>query len=109
MKIEKTQGVISANHGVCIRIQEIILDCKEMWPIGKVVIDAEKMTFYKWGLKMGIARHSVNGIVYNNGNLSYANIIDTPVIRDKSLCIELFNVFNLNNPLGSENKQKVRH
>lgn len=100
MKIEKTQGVISSNHKACIRIQEIILDCKERWPIGKVVIDAEKMTFYKLGLKMGIARHSVNGIVYNNGNLSCTNI-DTPVIRDKSLCIELFKVFNLNNPFGT--------
>lgn len=100
MKIEKTQGVITSNHKTCIRIQEIILDCKEQWPIGKVVIDAEKMMFYKLGLKMGIARHSVNGLIYNNGNLSYAGI-DTPVIRDKSLCLELFNIFGLDNPFGT--------
>lgn len=99
MKIEKTQGVISSNHKTCIRIQEIIVDCKKQWPIGKVVIDAEKMTFYKLGLKMGIARHSVNGIIYNDGNLSYAGI-DSPVIMDKSLCIDLFKLFGLNNPFG---------
>lgn len=49
---------------------------------------------------MGIARHSVNGLIYNNGNLSYAGI-DTPVIRDKSLCLELFNIFGLDNPFGT--------
>ena len=46
---------------------------------------------------MGVARHSTSGIVYNNGNLSYSGF-ETPVIRDKDMCIELFKVFNLNSP-----------
>ena len=69
--IEKTQGVQTTDQLTCVRIQEIILAYKQQHPIGKVVIDAEKITFYKFGLKLGFARHSANGIVYNNGNLSY--------------------------------------
>lgn len=99
MTITKTQGVQTSNHLTCTWIQEVILDFKEnvKCPVGKVVIDAEKMTFYKFGLVMGVARHSTAGMVYANGNLSYAGT-ETPVMKDESLCVELFNLFNLNNP-----------
>lgn len=101
MTITKTQGVQTSNHQTCIWIQEVILDFKETvkCPVGKVVIDAEKITFYKFGLIMGVARHSTAGMVYSIGNLSYTGI-ETPVVKDKSLCIELFNLFNLNNSIA---------
>lgn len=95
--IKKTQGVQTSNHLTCIWIQEVVLDFKQQCPVGKIIIDAEKISFYKLGLLMGVARHSTSGIVYNNGNLSYSGF-ETPVIRDKDMCIELFKVFNLNSP-----------
>ena len=54
---KKTEGVQTSNHKTCIWIQEVILDFKRQTnsPIGKVVIDAEKITFYKFGIVMGIA------------------------------------------------------
>lgn len=47
MTIKKTQGVQTSNHLTCTWIQEVILDFKQTvkCPIGKVVIDAEKITF----------------------------------------------------------------
>ena len=43
--IEKTQGVQTSNHLTCIWIQEVILDYKKQFPVGKVIIDAEKINF----------------------------------------------------------------
>ena len=94
MDVKKTDGVRYADKDTCIRLQEIILGYKEQCPVGKVVIDAEKITFYKFGLKLGIARHSVNGIIYNNGTLSYVGY-RMPEMEDRTLCNELFRLFNL--------------
>lgn len=102
MKIEKTPGVKTADHATCIRIQEIIMGYKEQCPyIGKVVIDAEKITYYKFRLALAVSRLSVNGIIYNDGRLSCATIF-TPVVYDESLCIELFKLFGLSNPFGNK-------
>ncbi len=96
--ITKTEGVQTSNRLTCIWIQEVILDFKQTvkCPVGKVVIDAEKMTFYKFGLVMGVARHSTAGMVYANGNLFYAGK-ETPTVKDNSICLELFKLFNLDN------------
>ena len=96
--IKKTQGVQTSNHMTCIWIQEGILDFKKQCPTSKVVIDAEKINFYKFGLPMGLARHSTSGLIYNNGHLHYAGF-QTPIIRDRDMCVSLFKLFNLNNPL----------
>ena len=94
MTVIKTPGVQFSDHITCVRLQEIILGYKAQCPVGKVLIDAEKITFYKFGLKLGLARHSVNGIIYNNGYLSYSGLV-TPVIEDTMLCNQLFDLFNL--------------
>ena len=101
MTIKKNQGVQTSNHLTCTWIQEVILDFKQTvkCPIGKVVIDAEKITFYKFGLVMGVARHSTAGLVYSNGHLNYEGK-ELPVMKDEALCIELFKLFNLRNPFG---------
>lgn len=91
---KKSQGVQEADIETCKRIQEVVLDAKQQFPIGSVMIDAEKITFYKFGLVMGIARHSTSGIVYSNGKLSYKGF-SVPQIRDIILCTQLFNLFNL--------------
>lgn len=95
MNITKTSGVCTTNQRICIRLQEIIIEYKRQCPVGKVVIDAEKIIFYKLGLKMGIARHSVNGIIYNNGFLNYVGIV-LPIIENKDLCNQLCDLFELN-------------
>lgn len=93
MTIEKTQGVLTADQLTCVRLQEVILGYKQQCPVGKVIIDAEKMTFYKFGLKLGIARHSANGIVYNNGNLSYEGM-DFPMVQDTTILNSLLDLFH---------------
>lgn len=93
--IKKTQGVQSSDYCTCVRLQELIFGYKEQCPIGKVIIDAEKMTFFKFGIKMGICRHATNGIVYDkNGSLKYVGI-GNPIIYDQEICRELFRLFNL--------------
>lgn len=92
--IKKSQGVLTADHITCVRLQEIIVDAQHMWPVGKVLIDAEKITFYKFNLKMGLSRHAVNGIVYNNGNLSYQGT-DFPMVRDTTILQQVLLLFNL--------------
>lgn len=91
---KKSQGVQSADIETCKRIQEIILDAKQQVPIGSVMIDAEKITFYKFGLVMGVARHSTSGLVYSNGKLSYQGI-SVPEIKDLVICTQLFRLFDL--------------
>ena len=95
--IKKTPGVQTSNHLTCIWIQEVILEYQEQCPVGKVVIDAEKINFYKFGLQTGFARHSSAGMIYNNGHLYYSGF-QTPVVRDRAMCKELFSLFNLNSP-----------
>lgn len=94
---KKSQGVQRADHLTCIRIQELILDAKPQILFGKVLIDAEKITFYKFGLVMGIVRHSTSGLIYANGELSYAGL-GFPKVRDLDVCVELFKLFNLGFP-----------
>ena len=94
MKIEKNQGVQYTDEMTCVKLQELILGYKAQCPVGKVVIDAEKITFYKFGLPLGCARHAVNGIVYNNGRLSYMGM-DFPMIQDINLVDQLLILFNL--------------
>ncbi|MBQ3619773.1 MAG: hypothetical protein II939_16630, partial [Bacteroidales bacterium] len=67
IKLEKTLGVRGVANDITIfRIQEIIAIEKErMGFVGKVVIDTEKISFYKFGLKLGICRFAPNGLVVN--------------------------------------------
>jgi len=93
--IKKTEGVQSSDHRTCIWIQELIYGYKQQCPIGKVVIDAEKMSFIKFGITMGVCRHATNGIVYDrDGSLTYVGL-DNPLIHDREICSELFKLFNL--------------
>ena len=94
MTIEKTQGVLTADQLTCVRLQEVIFGFKQQFTVFNVVFDAEKMTFFKFGLKVGIARHSAIGIVYNNGNLSYEGM-DFPTVRDTVILNQLLALFNL--------------
>lgn len=91
---KKSQGVQKADIETCKRIQEVVLDAKQQIPVGSVMIDAEKITFYKFGLKMGITRHSTAGIVYSNGKLSYQGLC-IPEIKDLYMCTQLFRLFDL--------------
>ena len=94
--IKKTPGVQSSDQRTCIWIQELIYGYKQQCPIGKVVIDAEKMTFSKFGITMGVCRHATNGIVYDrDGSLTYVGI-ENPVIRDMEIYNEVFKVLMLN-------------
>lgn len=92
--IKKTEGVRSSDPITCARIQELIAIRRRDMPIGKVVIDEEKLTFYKFGLKVSIARYISNGILYTDGNLSYYGI-SMPQITDKTLFHQLMVLFNL--------------
>lgn len=97
IKIEKTYGVRGVyNDLILIRLQELISLAKQQYGlVGKAVIDTEKITYYKFGLKLGIMRLATNGLVVNeygiirDCGMSFPEIIDRQVLTD--LCI-LFNV-----------------
>lgn len=97
IKIEKTYGVRGVyNDLTLVRLQELISLAKQQYGlVGKAVIDTEKITYYKFGLKLGIMRLATNGLVVNeygiirDRGMFFPKIIDRQVLTD--LCI-LFNV-----------------
>lgn len=93
--IEKTYGVRGvANDKTLIRLEELITSYQLQCPIGKVVIDTEKLTFYKFGLKMGICRFAPNGIVVNEEGILRDDSIEYPVIEDKQILRSLYSLFD---------------
>lgn len=95
IKIEKTYGVRGvANDKTLIRLEELISDYKSQCPIGKVLIDTEKLTFYKFGLKMGIARFVTNGLVVNEEGIIKDCRPEFPIITDKQILQSLYELFN---------------
>ena len=97
IKIEKTYGIKGvSDYETLIRLQELISLAKQQYGlVGKAVIDAEKITYYKFGLKLGFQRFATNGLVVNeNGiirdcGISFPEIIDRQILTD--LCV-LFNM-----------------
>ena len=101
IKVEKTYGVRGvANDKTLIRLEELISIYKERCPIGKVIIDTEKITFYKFGLKTGIARFATNGLVVNEEGIIRDCSLENPVITDKTLLESLYNLFNRRFPFS---------
>ena len=93
--IEKTYGVRDvANDKTLIRLQELIHIYQEQCPIGKFIIDTEKLTFYKFRLKMGICRFATNGLVVNEEGVVRDCGSDFPVIYDKTILKTLYQLFN---------------
>lgn len=97
IKIEKTYGVRGvSDYSTLVRLQELISLSKQQYGwVGKVVIDTEKITRYKFGLKLGILRFATNGLVVNEEGIIrdcgtfIPEIIDRQVLTD--LCV-LFNI-----------------
>ncbi len=96
-KIEKTYGVRGvSDYLTLVRLQELISVAKQQFGwVGKAVIDAEKITYYKFGLKLGIQRFATNGLVVNEEGIirdckaSFPEVMDIQVLTD--LCV-LFNL-----------------
>lgn len=97
IKIEKTYGIKGvSDYDTLVRLQELISLTKQQYGlVGKAVIDAEKITYYKFGLKLGISRLVTNGLVVNENGIIrncgtfYPEIIDRQILTD--LCV-LFNM-----------------
>lgn len=97
IKIEKTYGVRGVSDDLTlVRLQELISLAKQQYGlVGKAVIDTEKITYYKFGLKLGFSRFATNGLVVNengiirNCGMSFPKIIDRQILTD--LCV-LFNM-----------------
>lgn len=103
ISVEKTLGIKEAANDVTIlRLQEVIVLSKEQYGwVGKAVIDSEKITFSKFGLKLGIARHSTNGFVVDeNGVIKYVGFI-TPMVYDHQLIKNLYKLFAKKCPWGN--------
>lgn len=100
--IEKTYGVTGAANDITLmRIQEVIALAKKQYGwVGKAVIDAEKITFYKFGLKLGIARHATNGFVVNeDGVIRHVGII-IPIVQDGQILTDVYKVFGKKFPFS---------
>lgn len=93
--IEKTYGVRGAeNDETLMRLQEVIALSKNQYGwVGKAVIDTEKITFYKFGMKLGLARHSTNGFVVNEmGIIKHVGYI-VPEIQDRQVLTDVYRLF----------------
>lgn len=101
MTIEKTYGVRGvANDLTMIRIQEVIALTKKQYGwVGKAVIDTEKIMFLKFGLKLGLLRHSTNGFVVDeDGIIRYAGFI-RPAVYDHQILKDLYRLFGMTCPI----------
>lgn len=96
MKIEKTFGIRGVfDYQTIVRLQELIALAKKQYGwVGKAIIDPEKITYYKFGLKLGISPLVANGLLVNEFGIIHdvsfimPEVIDRPILTD--LCI-LFN------------------
>lgn len=94
--IEKTYGVKGvANDATMLRLQELIFSAKKQYGlVGKAVIDTEKITYSKFGLKLGLHRLSTNGLVVTeNGIIRYDGILN-PIVYDKQILRDLCCLFD---------------
>lgn len=98
IKIEKTYGVRGvADYQTLIRLQELISLAKQQYGlIGKAVIDAEKITYYKFGLKLGIHRFATNGLVVNEEGIVRDCGTFIPDVIDRQVLTDLCVLFNMN-------------
>ncbi len=96
LTLEKTYGVRGSDSKTCIKIQELIYSMQQQMPIGKVVIDTEKMTFYKLGFKLAIVRFASNGLVCDEkGKIKYVGLDPDCQIKDMYLYQRLLDMFGL--------------
>lgn len=97
IRIEKTYGVKGVDdYSTLIRLQELIALAKQTYGfVGKAIIDAEKITYYKWGLKLGIQRLATNGLVINEKGIIRDCSRFTPEIMDRQILTDLCVLFNL--------------
>ena len=101
IKIEKTYGVQGVEDDTTlIRIQELIALSKEQYPVGKAIIDTEKITFYKFGIKLGIVRFATNGLVVNEaGIIRYCGIM-VPEVHDRQVLTDIYLLFGKSCPFA---------
>lgn len=93
--IEKTRGIQGAENDITLlRLQEVIaLGVEQYGWVGKAIIDAEKITFYKFGIKLGIAWHFNNGFVVNElGIIRHIGFI-VPKVQDREILTNIYKLF----------------
>lgn len=93
--IEKTYGVRGVEDDTTLlRLQELIALSRNNYPVGKAIIDTEKITFYKFGLKLGICRLSTNGLVVNEEGIIRNVGYIIPEIQDRQVLTDLYRLFD---------------
>lgn len=97
IKIEKTYGVRGvSDYSTLVRLQELISLAKQQYGwVGKAVIDSEKITYYKFGLKLGISRFATNGLVVNENGIIRDCGMYLPEIMDRQILTDLGVLFNM--------------
>lgn len=95
--LQKSYGVQGvADYGTLVRLQELIALSRNQYPVGKAVIDTEKITFYKFGLKLGYAWFATNGLVVNEqGIIRYCGYM-IPEVQDRQIMTDICVLFGVN-------------
>lgn len=98
MKIGKTFGILGvADYQTLVRLQELIALAKQQYGyVGKAIIDPEKITFYKFRLKLGISPLITNGLVVNEFGIIRDTSIYAPEVIDRPILTDLCVLFNVN-------------
>lgn len=99
--IEKTFGVKdAADDAALTQIQQVIASASQQFGwVGKAVIDPEKITFYKFGIKLGLARLSVAGLVVNEQGVIRYTGLRLPVVMDREILTNVYILFGKRCPI----------
>jgi hypothetical protein len=98
--IEKTYGVRGVEDDVTLlRLQELIaLSVRQYGWVGKAVIDTEKITYYKFGLKLGYSRFAANGLVVNECGIIRNVGFIIPEVQDRQILTDIYKLFGIRCP-----------
>ena len=82
--IQKSFGVQGvADYDTLIRLQELIALSRNQYPVGKAIIDTEKITFYKFGL-----------VVNEQGIIRYCGYM-IPEVQDRQVMTDICILFGV--------------
>lgn len=93
IKVKLEGGLRKVDYHACIHLQHIIHNLT--YPVGKIVINPQEISFYKFGMKMGIYHIGRDPYVdIRNGEIIFNGTTLIPPIHDSHLVEEIYNQCN---------------
>ena len=91
--IEKSGYYLVSDDMTVVKLQELVFcSTARLKKVGKIVLDREKISFYRFGLKLAVCRYSANNIIIDSDELKYTGS-DAPEIFSQELLGILFKLY----------------